>query len=657
MSSMFRRTQLITITALWRRASWLLFALFICLFAIASQASAQTCATPGKDGAGGSLTGIVNTYYPGNSSVSAGATSISLGTPVGAATTITTGDLLLVIQMQDAAINSTNTSSYGDGVSGDPGAGATSIGGSGLYEYVVATSNAGASVSIRGAGAGNGLINAYTNANATSSQGQRRFQVVRVPQYSSATLTSGLTAMAWNGRTGGILAIDVSGALNLGGASISVDGLGFRGGGARQLAGDSSGVNTDYRNTTSNACHGLKGEGIAGTPRYVYDPATATVVDLTTEGYPNGATARGAPGNAGGGGTDGNPSANDQNSGGGGGGNGGVGGMGGNTWSTNLARGGFGGDGVAAAANRLMMGGGGGAGSRNNSTGTASSGGSGGGIVMVRAGTISGSGTITANGANGISADNDGGGGAGAGGSVMVVAVNGGLGSLTVRAQGGNGGDAWLTQAPGGTPGNRHGPGGGGAGGVVVTSASATVSVSGGTRGTTTTAFDPYGATSGGTGLIISATISQIPGASAGASCSPYVSLTKSVSPTGTQVPGTDLTYTISFTNTGGASARSLVITDPDPSNVTLSLSANTYFKVGSVTFAPGTTGMTLPAASITYSNNNGATFAYTPASGGGGAPAGYDANVTHVRFSFTGNLSQTSPNNSASVSFKVRIK
>ena len=38
-------------------------------------------------------------------------------------------------------------------------------------------------------------------------------------------------------------------------------------------------------------------------------------------------------------------------------------------------------------------------------------------------------------------------------------------------------------------------------------------------------------------------------------------------------------------------------------------------------------------------------------------APAGYDANVTHIRFSFTGNLSQTSPNNTGSVSFKVRIK
>src|SRR6185295_6759782 len=39
----------------------------------------------------------------------------------------------------------------------------------------------------------------------------------------------------------------------------------------------------------------------------------------------------------------------------------------------------------------------------------------------------------------------------------------------------------------------------------------------------------------------------------------PIVGLVKSVNPTGNQIPGTDLTYTITFTNTGGAQARSLV--------------------------------------------------------------------------------------------------
>jgi uncharacterized repeat protein (TIGR01451 family) len=126
----------------------------------------------------------------------------------------------------------------------------------------------------------------------------------------------------------------------------------------------------------------------------------------------------------------------------------------------------------------------------------------------------------------------------------------------------------------------------------------------------------------------------------------PIVGLVKSVNPTGNQIPGTDLTYTITFTNTGGAQARSLVITDPVP--------ANTDFKVGSVTSSLGSTGLTVAVA---YSNNGGTTYAYTPASGGGGAPAGYDRNVTNIRWTFTGNLSQSSPNNTGSVSFIARIR
>lgn len=128
----------------------------------------------------------------------------------------------------------------------------------------------------------------------------------------------------------------------------------------------------------------------------------------------------------------------------------------------------------------------------------------------------------------------------------------------------------------------------------------------------------------------------------------PNVSLQKSVSPgSGAQtIPGADLTYTIAFTNGGTASASSLVISDPIP--------ANTDFKVGSVTNSLGTTGLTVVVA---YSNNGGSTYAYTPASGGGGAPTGYDRNVTNIRWTFSGSLSQSSPNNTGSVSFTARIR
>ena len=126
----------------------------------------------------------------------------------------------------------------------------------------------------------------------------------------------------------------------------------------------------------------------------------------------------------------------------------------------------------------------------------------------------------------------------------------------------------------------------------------------------------------------------------------PNVALTKSVSPSGSQSPGTDLGYTITFTNTGGLAAQILVIKDPIP--------PSTDFKVGSVTNTLGTTGLTVVVA---YSNNSGTTWTYVPVSGGGGASAGYDRFVTNIRWTFTGNLSPTSPNNTGSVSFTAKIK
>jgi uncharacterized repeat protein (TIGR01451 family) len=126
----------------------------------------------------------------------------------------------------------------------------------------------------------------------------------------------------------------------------------------------------------------------------------------------------------------------------------------------------------------------------------------------------------------------------------------------------------------------------------------------------------------------------------------PRVDLTKSVTPGGTQLPGTDLVYSIAFTNNGGRAATGLIVSDPIP--------ASTDFKLGSAMSTLATTGLTV---AIGYSNNNGSSWTYTPVSGGGGAPAGYDRNVTNVRWVFTGTLSQTPPNNAGSVGFSVRIR
>ncbi len=507
-------------------------------FSITVPVQSVVCATPGKDVAGGTLAGIVNSYYPGTANAASGATSITVGARTGSATNIANGDLLLVMQMQDAAINTTNGSTYGDG--SGAGSGSTNLNGAGQYEYVRATSAVVANVvTIAGAGTGGGLIYSYTNANATTAQGQRRFQVIRVPQYTTATLGATLTALGWTGATGGVLAIDVQNTLTLNTVTVSVDGLGFRGGAGLQLNGVTAGTaNTDFRSVAPaayagaavNGWHGSKGEGIAGSPLWVESAGTFL---STGSGYPgvvaDGSMGRGAPGNAGGGGTDAESVAgNSNNAGGSGGGNGGIGGAGGNSQGVDLASGGVPAASFPNSVNRVVMGGGGGAGGRNNGVAaTDSAGGAGGGIVMIRAGFLSGTATITANGLNpGNATPNDGGGGGGAGGSIVILTEAGGETGLTLQARGGAGGNANAAVAFAVFTSGVHGPGGGGGGGFIATSnitGSPATSRTGGNHGTTETAPDTFewGATDGAAGPtpINAARLSQVAGIRSGVEC------------------------------------------------------------------------------------------------------------------------------------------
>ena len=564
----------------------------------------RVCATPGKDGGGGTLAGIVNDYWPGTSTIAAGVTSMTVGARVagGGGKTIAAGDLLIVMQMQDAAFDTTNDETYGEGTGSTRGTGtgsgaATTLNNAGRWEYAVAAngvSAAGGTLQIVGGGAGGGTLYGYTSEAfaLSATEGQRTWQVIRVPQYSTATLGSTLTALGWNGATGGVLAVDVSGTLSLGGAAVSVNGLGFRGGAGRVLTGDATAglASTDFRTLATQTTNGSKGEGITGTPRYVYQsgatigaPGVNAALDTGVEGYVGGSYGRGAPGNAGGGSTDGDPPANDQNSGGGGGGNGGSGGAGGFGWSCDCPSGGQGGSGISPSLTRITMGGGGGSGTTNNGSaadsggnvladGTAaangyySSGADGGGVIVIRALQATGTATLTANGASGANVGRDGGGGGGAGGSVLFTTQTGNLSGLTVQAKGGKGGNPWLLQAPGGNPGERHGPGGGGGGGyVLLSSAAASVDVSGGTNGLTTTANDNYGAqpgTPGVTELIAGANV--LPGGD-GATCS-IADLAVTDSAAGTPVDiGGNITFTQTVVNNGPSPADSIVYSTSIP--------------------------------------------------------------------------------------------
>ncbi len=569
---------------------------------------AQMCAAPGNDGAG-AATGVVNDYFPGAgaSTLAAGSTSLTLGTQrTGAANkTLAANDLLLVIQMQDASINAVNSSAYGSGGSG--GQGSTSVGSTGLYEFVRVVSVSSGVVSFSPA-----LTNTYRNAAATATSGQKTYQIVRVPQYTSASV-SGVTAPPWNGATGGVVAIDARDVLTLNGATVEnqanraifLAGKGFRG--AVGSNGASRGSRDDWMGDYSSAGGGGgKGEGIAGTPRYLANKVTAYgsklvnavasggigSVENTVEGYPGGSRARGAPGNAGGGGADGAPAGtnnNQYNSGGGGGGNYAAGGVGGRPWNYPLVdSGGRGGGGYVGttAFNRIFLGGGGGAGGTNDGTadnnaygnngiacadtgGHCSSGASGGGIVILRAQSVTGTGVIDVRGANGYNVQNDAAGGGGAGGSVIIHSVEGG--SAVIDASGGDGGNAWAGNQTNAA--NRHGPGGGGGGGFIAfspSSMSVTTTINGGTPGYTTNGTtDNYGAF-GNQGGIASFQSPNVPGTLPGASCAVDLRLTKS---NGVNIvnAGGQTTYTLTASNVGASPTTGTVtIVDKLPQGVTI---------------------------------------------------------------------------------------
>jgi parallel beta-helix repeat protein len=126
----------------------------------------------------------------------------------------------------------------------------------------------------------------------------------------------------------------------------------------------------------------------------------------------------------------------------------------------------------------------------------------------------------------------------------------------------------------------------------------------------------------------------------------PAITLLKSVAPPGAVTPGTELGYSVVFTNGGGAAAFSVVLLEPMPGSCD--------FKLGSIVNQMGTTGL-IPT--VAYSNNNGSTWTYVPASGTGGAPAGFDRTVTHIRWTMAGTLGSTTPANQGTVGFVVRVR
>ncbi len=553
--------------------------LIFVLLSLSISASAQVCGTSGLDGPQ-TATPPVNTYFPisANTSLTAGSKSITLqAVPSNdpnfnlsyGVTPIKAGDLILIIQMQDATFNYTNSNLYGKGSStsgadGLGGTGYTNLGSTGKFEYVVATSNVpltGGVLNFRGAGATGGCVNTFTNSDFTTTRGQRRFQIVRVPQFSNLILNSNITTPPYNGSVGGIIAFDVAGTMQFNGYVVDASERGFRGG-YGPIANSGPNTNSVYAvNSTSTQSVG-KGEGIAGTPRYMWDGFRQ--VDNFDEGLPGGSYGRGAPGNAGGGG-------NDHNSGGGGGANAGDGGVGGMGWQgaggdkDPLTAAGRPGSSTPQDVSRLIMGGGGGGGDANNAT-TGVKGGVGGGIILINVQQITGAAVIRSNGGAGEAGtynnSPDGAGGGGAGGTIFLRSLAASAGAnLTLEAKGGKGGNT-VYDTGGTTP---HGPGGGGGGGFIYTQIpSATISsttVKGLSGKTNDGAGITHGAEDGHGGLVKSFTTSDLPPylQGGGSICYPALDVTlteENAGAAGIRNPGTTATYKLKvYNNIGGGNA------------------------------------------------------------------------------------------------------
>ena len=125
----------------------------------------------------------------------------------------------------------------------------------------------------------------------------------------------------------------------------------------------------------------------------------------------------------------------------------------------------------------------------------------------------------------------------------------------------------------------------------------------------------------------------------------PSLTMSRSVSPVGTEAPGTDLTYALTITNSGSSNAAGVAVVDTVPSAV--------QFKVGSVVSSPPA-GVT---AVVEYSKDGGATWTYVPAGAACGAPAGYDRCVNRVRWRLQQPLSSGAPNNAGTVQFVAQIR
>jgi hypothetical protein len=329
----------------------------------------------------------------------------------------------------------------------------------------------------RGTGAGNWELNqiqSYTTGTITlkkplqntyTDSGVSQAQVIQLKQYSSFTQNSGhtLTAKAWNGDVGGIIAFLCKETVTING-TIDISGCGFLGGAPGTSPGSGQ-TQSGFSGESYNSAQNANGGGIGASGGGSISPNTTAQFNAGSGGRASRGT--------------------DAASGGGGGGHSASGSNGVNVTTSPSYNGGYGGGtgGNSGLTTMIFGGGAGGPGGWHDAgAGTAANhyGGKGAGAMILIAKNIVINGYLYSNGANGANGGNArGGGGGGAGGSILLKAVNATLGTTRVTATGGSGGSA-----------NGNGTAGG-AGAVGRIHIDYSGSVTGTTNPTLSSRFDP----------------------------------------------------------------------------------------------------------------------------------------------------------------------
>lgn len=183
--------------------------------------------------------GIINSYTQVTDIVGSNLT-------VTHSTGFSVGDRVLLIQMKGGQVTLPSNENYGD---------ITDIQQVGRYEISTISSISGNTITL-------GCAPSFPYDISLG-----RVQLVRVAYAPNATIIGTVTAPAWNGFTGGVVAIEVPGTLTLN-APINVDSLGYRGGPEPTVASPDcwSNLINCWGADTANTYSGVKGEGVVITP-------------------------------------------------------------------------------------------------------------------------------------------------------------------------------------------------------------------------------------------------------------------------------------------------------------------------------------------------------------------------------------------------------